>query len=1025
MSRFVKYKNKKILLLIVTFSLLFNFLNFVTIADNNEAKPDLIVNIINPPSTMEEDVEVELVIQITNVGGKNISIPPNDPPIEVGLFLDSELVSSNISNLGLSIDFSRFINITWIPTIASGSYRNLNIIVDYNDKINEGDGENNQNEVSFPVTFVQKSTDLIIDDIQVSDNIVENESTNIQVKVINTGKVSDKTIFTLINSTETDYNQTLELSEPLKSNESHIFSFDWIPEQFGSQTLVVEVVYDNEIHDTEIISVTVKVGILDWWNENWHYRYFLMLKDNGNVSISLNFTGLINDLELDFKTFEEESLRIIEYSKNGDIIEIIDKFKFNKSSNFDNITNAVGDLIWQVRDTLASLEKYYFIYFDVTENSGFRNVLNETENITQFGNIIVGEHSFVEGWSARLIEPANDSYSLVNIPIDIKVATDTIVKKVTIFASLETNESHNFEISLETVNGFTIWKNNSFFFDTEGNWTINVTCQDNAGYIYNITGITLFIGKPDIELKEISFTTNNPATSPIIYLDDKVNISSNILGHNATIENVNVSLQIYDIDSGNIIFKDIISNVKILKDQEKLVNFSWISNITGKFNVTVGLDEEDFINESDEDNNELTETITVRNWPELEIKSINLPIGTILENDNITINVFIKNNEVWEANDYELGLYIEPASEGLMQYRYEKFRKIFSIKGNSTKKISLCWDSAEAGEWLVGVKILSSDTKKDLFRINNIFLSTKNLFVKGYEKNKPKISNVIITPLSQEQGGNVNINATITDDTGISSVIIRITDNDNKTETYIMARTINFDEYTFTYSKTFETGTYYFEIEVIDLSIHNNKAIYSGNFIIRRDKTKPIISFYTTDPNFQLSGRSIEIVCIATDNIGVKSVYVTIKCPNSTVIKEIMGEESNDKYVYKNIYEKTGKYEYYIEVKDKAGRKTISENKTFWITKNLEDIDNDGMPNSWEEKYGLDPLDPFDANKDKDGDGYSNFKEYEIGTNPERDIFTQNVAYRLKDNIVYLAGSAILFLIILFFVIFVKRRKLI
>lgn len=46
------------------------------------------------------------------------------------------------------------------------------------------------------------------------------------------------------------------------------------------------------------------------------------------------------------------------------------------------------------------------------------------------------------------------------------------------------------------------------------------------------------------------------------------------------------------------------------------------------------------------------------------------------------------------------------------------------------------------------------------------------------------------------------------------------------------------------------------------------------------------------------------------------------------------------------------------------------------------DDDNDGIPNAWEIKYGLDPFDPTDAEKDNDGDGYSSLAEYKAGTDP-------------------------------------------
>ncbi len=46
------------------------------------------------------------------------------------------------------------------------------------------------------------------------------------------------------------------------------------------------------------------------------------------------------------------------------------------------------------------------------------------------------------------------------------------------------------------------------------------------------------------------------------------------------------------------------------------------------------------------------------------------------------------------------------------------------------------------------------------------------------------------------------------------------------------------------------------------------------------------------------------------------------------------------------------------------------------------DNDGDGMHNSWETAYGLDPSDPADAQLDKDGDGFTNLQEYLAGTDP-------------------------------------------
>ncbi len=40
------------------------------------------------------------------------------------------------------------------------------------------------------------------------------------------------------------------------------------------------------------------------------------------------------------------------------------------------------------------------------------------------------------------------------------------------------------------------------------------------------------------------------------------------------------------------------------------------------------------------------------------------------------------------------------------------------------------------------------------------------------------------------------------------------------------------------------------------------------------------------------------------------------------------------------------------------------------------DADEDGMPDDWEMKHGLDPTDSCDNSKDDDGDGYTNIEEW-------------------------------------------------
>jgi hypothetical protein len=48
------------------------------------------------------------------------------------------------------------------------------------------------------------------------------------------------------------------------------------------------------------------------------------------------------------------------------------------------------------------------------------------------------------------------------------------------------------------------------------------------------------------------------------------------------------------------------------------------------------------------------------------------------------------------------------------------------------------------------------------------------------------------------------------------------------------------------------------------------------------------------------------------------------------------------------------------------------------------DFDDDGMPNAWELQYGLNPLDPSDAQTDLDDDGVDNLTEFLQGRDPTK-----------------------------------------
>ncbi len=70
---------------------------------------------------------------------------------------------------------------------------------------------------------------------------------------------------------------------------------------------------------------------------------------------------------------------------------------------------------------------------------------------------------------------------------------------------------------------------------------------------------------------------------------------------------------------------------------------------------------------------------------------------------------------------------------------------------------------------------------------------------------------------------------------------------------------------------------------------------------------------------------------------------------------------------------------------DGAYRFTFHEQTTVYslAAKPGADSDGDGLPDQWETGNGLDPKDPADADADPDGDGYTSWREYRLGTDPQ------------------------------------------
>jgi len=746
---------------------------------------------------------------------------------------------------------------------------------------------------------------------------------------------------------------------------------------------------------------TTSSSIIPWWNASWHYRSVYDVTGIGNYSTTVNFTALLSSLNVMNKTFENATITVVRYLSNGTMM-IVNKTWFNETQTFNAHTNARGVLAW-----IVSGPSLYGVYFDVSENRGTRRHTVETVNITQTGSVQASLVSTQGWWSEFGI--TWKTYYTPNTHLILHINTTSQAKNITARFICDNNVISN--QSLSSHNNLA-WVSTVINLSTRGNWTVTIFGFDDAGY--NATPIiTLFyVGTPDLSLTTLSIPD-------FCYLAHNITVIAYVRTYNTTVQHVNVSL-LYDNHTTQSL-----RDLTFQKDQNSTVQFNWLPLNKGKHTLSVRIDYAD----SNPNNNKRWKWITVEGIPDLGIGNITVSPTPVNEGNPVTISTRIFNIGDGNATNYEVVLYCEQnVNNQTMYYSNEKNSTTISIKKNENSSVNLTWSrttygtNSFHGEWAVGIQILNTTATPDSHDDNNRKALFRVLRVTPAERIPPVITNVNY-PKTSEQGNSVLITAQITDQSGVDTVKISIR-TPSKTLIKGNMTAIENNRYEYQYMTTF-IGRYTFWINATDLSPSHNKTTYTATFEITEDRTPPTIDYNGTIPSVQLKNNSVEIRCIASDLSGIKSVTVTISFPDNRSATYRMTNTSHDtKYTYISTYKLLGKYNYSITVTDNKGNENITAEKSFWITANLNDTDNDGMPDAWEIKYELNPYDPRDASQDADHDGITNLEEYKAGTNPLKKLSSSTEFFtRLKDNWGYLAGSILVFIVIVLLAWYGIRRQ--
>lgn len=149
-----------------------------------------------------------------------------------------------------------------------------------------------------------------------------------------------------------------------------------------------------------------------------------------------------------------------------------------------------------------------------------------------------------------------------------------------------------------------------------------------------------------------------------------------------------------------------------------------------------------------------------------------------------------------------------------------------------------------------------------------------------------------------------------------------------------------------------------------DLSFYIRENVFEGNSILTADNSR----FF--DPVMIDGKRQVQTVVEPFNAQPVKTVSAkgAYEAVLETVGASLPHRDSVDARIINDVRQRKGSI---IDSQDQVGGWPELRSKAPPI-----DSDDDGMPDSWERRHGLNPHNPADGPADKDNDGYSNLEEY-------------------------------------------------
>ncbi len=262
--------------------------------------------------------------------------------------------------------------------------------------------------------------------------------------------------------------------------------------------------------------------------------------------------------------------------------------------------------------------------------------------------------------------------------------------------------------ALFSVQSYRITAENTYFV---GNYRVNATYLTeqsdlvsavvvDANLVRNLTFAAL---KPDLEVSTIVVSDELPIVGPTFTVEATVlntgEVAADTIAARLTVDGTEIESTTITILGAN---------------DSTTVAFNWTPAATGTYNLTVEVDWDDHIDESNETNNTAWVEYTIQHYPDLAVSDLSLSSDHPLGGEEVAVEVRVENHGAVDLTNVTVALYDNGVEVANMSQ---------DIVANGDSTLSFTWTADDPGEHTLSVVVDPDNAFTETVETNNTIIA--------------------------------------------------------------------------------------------------------------------------------------------------------------------------------------------------------------------------------------------------------------------------------------------------------------